>query len=228
VLSEYRAAVVRDLADRAAAHAALGEPSRLAIVEDLFVTDRSVNELTTRLGVPSNLLAHHLDVLEDAHLIERTVSSGDRRRRYVRLCSSALDALALAPAPAPARRVLFVCTHNSARSQLAAAVWRDTLGGEVTSAGTHPAPRVHPGAVAAARRVGLDLSRARPRRLAPPDLEADMIVTVCDRAHEMLEPAVQWRHWSIPDPVGARTRGAFDAALELIDDHVRRAAACAA
>jgi protein-tyrosine-phosphatase/DNA-binding HxlR family transcriptional regulator len=213
---------------RAALHAAIGEPSRLAIVEELLVSDRSVQELTVRLDIASNLLAHHLDVLEGVDLIERVVSSGDRRRRYVRLRTSVVDDLELARVPVPAMRVLFVCTHNSARSQLAAAVWREYLGGRVSSAGTEPAPRVHPGAVTAARRAGFDISRARPRLLAPIDLTAELIVTVCDRAHEALDTDARWRHWSIPDPVEVGTRQAFDSALQLIDDHVRRSAAFAA
>ncbi|MGD9997696.1 MAG: ArsR/SmtB family transcription factor, partial [Ilumatobacteraceae bacterium] len=56
----------RRLCDRAAVHAALGEPARLAIVEALVTSDRSPKELGDRLGLPSNLLAHHLEVLEDA------------------------------------------------------------------------------------------------------------------------------------------------------------------
>ena len=79
-------------------HAALGEPVRLAIVEDLAVSDRSPKELAARFSVPGNLLAHHLDVLEDVGLIERFVSAGDRRRRYVRLVRAPLARLGVATA----------------------------------------------------------------------------------------------------------------------------------
>ena len=58
-----------------------------------------------------------------------------------------------------------MCTHNSARSQLAAALWTQLTNQPADSAGTHPAARVHPGAVAAARRAGLDLTDARPKLL---------------------------------------------------------------
>ena len=145
------------LEQRAAVHAALGEPSRLAIVDRLATSDRSPQELQEELGVPSNLLAHHLDVLEAAGLIERSRSSGDGRRRYIHLLQARLDQLG--PRKRSIRgRVLFVCTTNSARSQLAAGLWTATTGAPAVSAGTHPADRVHPAALAAARP-----RRSRPR-----------------------------------------------------------------
>ena len=73
-----------DIERRASIHAALGEPVRLAIVEDLSVTDRSPKDLGQLFDLPTNLLAHHLDVLESAGWIARFTSAGDRRRRYVR------------------------------------------------------------------------------------------------------------------------------------------------
>jgi protein-tyrosine-phosphatase len=209
-----------DIEQRAAVHAALGEPVRLAIVEELAMSDRAPSMLSSRFDLPGNLLAHHLDVLERVGLIERTVSAGDRRRRYVRLRRHALRGLRVGAGHRPRGRALFVCTQNSARSQLAAALWRHHTGEAATSAGTHPADRVHPGAVAAARRVGLDLGDAQPRALSDGDLDADVVVTVCDRAHEELDAAGEWLHWSIPDPVDAGTRKAFDNALVELDDRI--------
>ena len=78
-------AVDTDLHRRAEQYAALGDPIRLAIVDELVRSDRSPSELRLRLGIESNLLAHHLDVLDDAGLIARNRSSGDGRRRYVHL-----------------------------------------------------------------------------------------------------------------------------------------------
>jgi ArsR family transcriptional regulator, arsenate/arsenite/antimonite-responsive transcriptional repressor / arsenate reductase (thioredoxin) len=205
---------------RAGVHAALGEPVRLAIVEDLAMSDRAPSVLSSRFDLPGNLLAHHLDVLERVGLIERTVSAGDRRRRYVRLRHETLGGLGVGAGHRPRGRALFVCTQNSARSQLAAALWRRHTGDDATSAGTHPADRVHPGAVAAARRVGLDLGDARPRALTAGDLAADVVVTVCDRAHEELDAPEAWLHWSIPDPVEARTRKAFDRALLELEERI--------
>lgn len=209
----------QELERRAALHAALGEPVRLAIVEDLAVTDRSPSELAARFELPSNLLAHHLDALDSVGLIERFTSSGDRRRRYVRLARRPLAELGAATAR-PAGRVLFVCSHNSARSQLAAALWTARTGTRAISAGTHPADRVHPGAVAAASRVGLDLGDASPRLLGDEE-HADLVVTVCDRAHEELDPEPDWWHWSLPDPVETGTDAAFDAVVADLRGRIR-------
>src|ERR687891_1177348 len=84
---------IEDVKRRAAIHAALGEPARLAIVEALRLSDQSPSSLPEWLGIDSNLLAHHLDVLEGVGLIERIPSSGDRRRRYVRLTDHTLENL---------------------------------------------------------------------------------------------------------------------------------------
>jgi protein-tyrosine-phosphatase len=200
------------LADRALRHAALGDVTRLAVVDELTASDRSPVELGRRLGIASNLLAHHLDVLEGVGLIARRRSGGDGRRRYLHLIPEALGGLAPGHRRA-AGRALFVCTRNSARSQLAAALWTRLTAEPAESAGTHPAERVHPGAVAAASRAGLDISAARPQRLAPAHRRAPLVVTVCDRAHEELEPDETWLHWSIPDPVQAPSRAAFDATV---------------
>ena len=204
---------------RAEVHAALGEPTRLAIVEDLALSDRSPGELSIRHGLPGNLLAHHLGKLEQAGLVERLVSGGDRRRRYIRLRRDALSGLGIAPAR-PQGAVLFVCTHNSARSQMAAALWQDRVGTPATSAGTHPAERVHPGALAAAHRAGLDLSGSSPRGLNDAE-QADLTITVCDQAHEDLDPPPSWWHWSIPDPVSDRRDEAFESALQALDGRIR-------
>lgn len=197
---------------RAAVHAALGDPTRLAIVDELCVSDRSPVELRQRFELESNHLAHHLDVLESVGLVERSRSSGDGRRRYVHLVHDALEGLgpmaAVDVAPA-----LFVCTANSARSQLAAALWTELTGVRATSAGTHPAERVHPRAVAAGRRAGLDLSVAEPTDLASVRRMPELVVTVCDRAHEELDPDIDHLHWSVPDPVVVGTNAAFDAVV---------------
>jgi protein-tyrosine-phosphatase len=199
-------------------HAALGDPVRLAVVEDLVASDRSPTELCTRLGLAANLLAHHLDVLEEVGLVVRFTSAGDRRRKYVRLVRGPLASLRIAP-HGPRGDLLFLCSHNSARSQLAAALWRARTGRPASSAGTHPAPRVHRGAVAAARRAGLDLAGAQPAALGPIPAETQ-VVTVCDRAHEELEPAPDWWHWSIPDPVETGSAAAFDAVVADLETRI--------
>lgn len=208
----------QSLAARAARHAALGDPHRLAIVDDLVASDRSPGELAQRLSIGSNLLAHHLDVLSDVGLVARTPSAGDGRRRYVRLRHDTLGDLRLTP-PTPRGPLVFLCTHNSARSQLAAALWKARTGRPAHSAGTRPAEQVHRGAVAAARRARLDLGGAAPSLIDRLPRNAQ-VVTVCDLVHEDLEPAPHWWHWSIPDPVATGTRAAFDAVVAELDTRI--------
>lgn len=196
---------------RAARLAALGDPARLRIVDLLGLGDQSPTELQTALGMPSNLLAHHLRVLEGEGLVERHRSEGDGRRSYVRLLPSALVGLVGTTHPA-AHRVVFVCTANSARSQLAAALWRQASAVPVESAGTHPAPHIHPAAIAVASRHGIPLGSERPRMLADVLAEDDFVITVCDNAREELGELPDM-HWSTPDPVRVGTDAAFEAAV---------------
>ena len=86
-------------------------------------------------------------------------------------------------------------------------------GAAAESAGTHPADRVHPGALAAAKRVGLDLTAATPRLLDDVRRRPGLVVTVCDQAHEELAADFDWLHWSMPDPVTTGSRAAFDATV---------------
>ena len=209
-----------ELARRAVVHAALADTARLAITDTLLAGDASPSELAAMLAMPSNLLAHHLHVLEQAAIITRRRSEGDRRRTYLQLVPGALDQLAPPPARA-ALRVLFVCTANSARSHLAAALWRRASTVPAVSGGTHPAAAIDPGAIAAAGRHGLPLPRLRPRHFGDVRHDGDLIVTVCDLAHEELAEATAV-HWSIPDPVPAGDPGSFDAALAQLADRVRR------
>ena len=202
------------LVRRAALHAALADPSRLRIIDTLAVGDRSPSELAAMLAMPSNLLAHHLRVLEGEGLIDRTRSEGDKRRSYLQLVPGALDELTPPPLP-DVRRVLFVCTANSARSHLAAALWRHASPVPAASAGTHPAERIDPGAIATAERHRLPLRRTRPQRIDDVRAAGDLVVTVCDVAHEELGPDAD-RHWSIPDPVRAGRRAAFDRAYDQL------------
>jgi protein-tyrosine-phosphatase len=211
-----------DLARRAIMHAALADLARLQITDTLLAGDASPSELAAMLAMPSNLLAHHLHVLEQAGIIIRRRSEGDRRRTYLQLIPGALDTLAPPPARA-ALRVLFVCTANSARSHLAAALWRQASNVPAVSAGTHPASAIDPGAIAAAGRHRLALPRLRPRHISEVRHEGDLVVTVCDLAHEELAEATAV-HWSIPDPVPAGDPGSFDAALAQLADRVGRLA----
>jgi protein-tyrosine-phosphatase len=215
------------LAERARRHAALGDPARLAIVEELVSSDRTSLELQERSGLASNSLAYHLDVLEQAGLITRCQSSGDRRRRYICLRRSALPDSPAREAVVP-KSALFICTQNSARSPLAAALWRQLTSTSATSAGTHPASRIHGGAVAAGRRAGVDLTTTRPRHLDEVRTPPALVVTVCDRAHEELDPEHDWLHWSLPDPVEVGTKVAFDATVRELRERISALADTAA
>lgn len=199
-------------------HAALGDPARLEIVDTLLSGDASPSELAALLSMPSNLLAHHLQVLARAGVVSRRRSEGDGRRTYVRLERDRLEHLAAPPVPAPPR-VLFVCTASSARSHLAAALWRRTSRIPTAAAGTHPAAHIHPGTVETAVRHDLPLPRIRPRHVDDVAASGDLLVTVCDRAHEELGGR-STLHWSVPDPVRPGTTSAFDAAYEELAGRV--------
>jgi arsenate reductase (thioredoxin) len=102
------------------------------------------------------------------------------------------------------KRVLFLCTHNSARSQMAEGLLRN-LGGqfEVFSAGTE-ATRVHPLAIAAMRELGIDISRQRSKSLDEYRGQPfDYVITVCDKANEtcpIFPDHPERIHWSFQDP----------------------------
>lgn len=203
---------------RALRHAALAEPVRVEMVDLLTLGDWSPSELQSRVGVPSNLLAHHLNVLETAGLITRGRSEADRRRSYVRLDGDALTELGVGRT-IRAKRVLFVCTANSARSQLAVALWNRASNVPAASGGTHPADRIHPSAVETAREHGLTVHGRRPQLLDQVRESGDFIVTVCDNAHEELG-TVDAVHWSIPDPVRVGEPAAFEAAFTELSRRV--------
>jgi ArsR family transcriptional regulator, arsenate/arsenite/antimonite-responsive transcriptional repressor / arsenate reductase (thioredoxin) len=201
-----------DVVHRAALHAALGDPARLAIIDTLTLSDASPSELGAALSMPSNLLAHHLRVLESGGLISRSQSEGDRRRSYLSLVPGVLSQLNPGGVR-PVTRVVFVCSANSARSQLASALWRRASTVPAASGGLDPAERIDPRAVAVAARRNLPLRRRTPRHLDAVLSDGDFVITVCDNAHERLDRHADL-HWSIPDPVPVGTDAAFDAAYD--------------
>jgi len=216
-------------------HAALGEPVRLAMAEALLLSDASPGELSAKLGLTTNLMAHHLRVLEEAGLVRRARSEGDGRRSYVQLRADVPEVLALfagqlrgLPLHDGRDRVVFVCTHNSARSQLAALAWRTASSVPARSAGTHPAAHVHPRALRTAKRHGLALERAHTARLEDVLQPGDLLVAVCDNAYEELSATNGRRpalHWAVPDPVRTDTDPAFEAAYTQIRRRVDQLAA---
>lgn len=202
----------------------LAHDLRWQLLVALAVSDRRVQELVARVGRPMNLVSYHLAHLRRMALVQERRSSADARVVYysldlVRLrdlyaaSGMALHPLlgqtageATAPATSPATvRVLFLCTHNSARSQMAEALLR-RLGGsrfEVFSAGTEVST-VHPLAITAMAEFGIDISGQRSKHLDELRGQSfDTIITVCDRVREECPvfpgDPVQI-HWSIADP----------------------------
>ncbi|MEU8818323.1 MarR family transcriptional regulator [Actinoplanes sp. NPDC048796] len=201
---------------------AAGHPVRWRLLSELAGGDLAVRELTARLGQPQNLVSYHLGKLRRAALVTARRSSADGRDTYYSLdltrCSALLagagaalhPALSLTPPPTPpagSGRVLFLCTGNSARSQMAEALLRHHTGGavEAYSAGSRPKP-IHPHAVTVMAARGLDLSAARPKHLGEFTGERfDFVITLCDRVKEVCPefPGPARRaHWSMPEPAG--------------------------
>lgn len=208
--------------ERAAIHAALGDEHRLHIAEALATTDLTVGEIRAFTGMPSNLLAHHLDVLEEAGVIERRTSEGDRRRRYVVLLPLAAAFIETA-IPVAGGTPLFVCTANSARSQFAAALWNQRTGSASLSAGTEPSETVNASAVRIASDFGLDLTGAVPHGYRDVAVAPAIVISVCDRAGESPIPfEAPHLHWSVPDPVAIGSDDSFRSAFRDIEHRIDR------
>jgi protein-tyrosine-phosphatase len=201
----------------------LANPIRWQLIQTLTTSDRRVQELVEILQQPYNLVSYHLKLLrESGHVVLRR-SDADNRDIYYSLHHNRLQedyqnvANAILPGwtwkevmqapiqPIP-RRILFLCTHNSARSQMAEGLLRH-LGGNsymVASAGTQPGS-VHPDTITVMNELGIDISKQRSKHITELRSQTfDEIITVCDRVREVCptdnfcNPTI---HWSIPDPV---------------------------
>ena len=117
--------------------------------------------------------------------------------------------------------VLFVCTHNAGRSQMAAALLDHQAAGRVhvTSAGSQPAARLNPAVVAAMAEVGLDISREFPKPLTNDNVQAaDVVITMgCGDACPIY-PGKRYEDWDLPDPAGLD----LPAVRPIRDDIARR------
>jgi ArsR family transcriptional regulator, arsenate/arsenite/antimonite-responsive transcriptional repressor / arsenate reductase (thioredoxin) len=204
----------------------VGHPLRWELLQELVHSDRSVRELTQLIDEPQNLVSYHLRQLRDGGLVFARRSSADRRDSYYAVdlsaCQEALQAaggslhpgLRLTPVPPTRpprrqsrrrRRVLFLCSGNSTRSQIAEALLERMSDGtvETASAGSHPKP-LHPNAVRVLKKRGIDISGNRTKHLDEllPQ-RFDMVITLCDRVREVcpeFPSHPQLVHWSIPDP----------------------------
>ncbi|MFB2598428.1 ArsR family transcriptional regulator [Herbiconiux sp. P17] len=215
--------MVAELRRRVAVFAALADPTRLRIVDLLTLGDLASSEIEMLLALRSNLVAHHLRVLEKAGIVSRTRSEFDKRRSYISLRTDIFDTLTPGSVERP-DRVVFVCTANSARSQLAEAIWRESSDIPAVSAGVSPGPGVNPAAVAVAARHGITIDASK-RPLDVDDVlehddDHDLVITVCDGAHERMLGRDDL-HWSIPDPAPLGTPEAFDSAFAQIAHRIR-------
>jgi protein-tyrosine-phosphatase len=200
-----------------------GHPLRWRLLGELAKSDRSVHELTGLVDEPQNLVSYHLGKLRGARLVSTRRSSADRRDAYYSLDLGRFGYLlsatggALHPglrlgAPSPgttaqrAAKVLFLCTGNSARSQMAEAFASARSAGvvEASSAGSHPKP-LHPNAVRVMRaEYGIELAGRSSKHLDVfADQRFDRVISLCDRVREVC-PEFPGRpptiHWSLPDP----------------------------
>lgn len=220
---------------------ALGDEIRWRLVRELRWSDRSVAELVRQVGAPQNLVSYHLQTLREAGLVRSRKSESDGRTVYYGLDLPRLAAaygrldetLHLTdPSAAPsALTVAFLCTNNSARSQMAEGWLRALVpeGLRVRSAGTKPSS-LHPLAVEVMAERDIDIGHQRAKGSDELNFSAvDVAVTVCDLAREACLPdlaGVRHLHWSIADPARGPggvddQRGAFRAARDDIEGRVR-------
>lgn len=202
----------------------VADPLRWQLLRELARSDRRVHELTHLAGRPQNLVSYHLRELRNAGLVCARRSAADGRDTYYRvdldLCSRLLSesgaalhpGVRLGPLPPDAtpagrrpRRVLFLCTGNSARSQIAEALleWRSGRTIDARSAGSRP-KAVHPNAVRVLRDRGIDISGREAKHLRRfARMHFDHVITLCDKVREIcpeFPKHPQLAHWSIPDP----------------------------
>jgi protein-tyrosine-phosphatase/DNA-binding transcriptional ArsR family regulator len=204
---------------------ALADPLRWQLLTELGRSDRRVGELTALLGRPQNLVSYHLRGLRDAGLVSSRRSAHDGRDTYYRVdldrCGEVLCAAGAALHPAvrlhvapPARtnrrrpvRVLFLCTGNSARSQMAEALLyeRSARTIDAASAGSHP-KALHPNAVRVMVERGIDISGHGTTHVDEvTGTRFDQVVTLCDKVREICPEfpgEVVAAHWSMADPAG--------------------------
>ena len=205
-------------------------------MSELARSDRRVGELCALAGRRQSLVSYHLRQLRDGGVVALRRSAADGRDTYYvldlarcgELLSSAGGSLhpGLGPTPRPRERrsaparVLFLCTGNSARSQIAEALAEQQSGGAVSavSAGSHPKP-LHPNAVRVMRARGIDLAGRRSKHLSEfTGQRFDSVISLCDRVREVCPEfpgGPELLHWSIPDP--AREPGSDEETLPAFE-----------
>lgn len=226
----------------------LADEQRWQLVRELARSDRKVSELTALIGKPQNLVSYHLAGLRDAGIVSARRSSADRRDTYYRLdlrrCADLLSDIGPAIQPglridvtpsrfdsvraAPRRpSVLFLCTGNSARSQMAEALMEHHSAGGIAarSAGSSPRP-LHAQAVRAMAERGIDIAGQRSKSLDRFTKQRfDRVITLCDKVREVCPEfpgATEVVHWSMPDPSavadGTPHEASYDAFVRTVDE----------
>jgi protein-tyrosine-phosphatase/DNA-binding transcriptional ArsR family regulator len=204
-----------------------GHPLRWRLLSELARSDRRVRELCALVDEPQALVSYHLGQLRMEGVVDPRRSSADGRDVYYRLdlarCRELLGAAGAALHPglrdAPTRqeharraRVLFLCTGNSSRSQMAEGL-AEKLGLRAVSAGSAPKP-LHPQAVATMRARGIDIAGRRSKHLSEfAQRRFDCVVTLCDRVREVcpeFDGAPPLAHWSMSDPALEAGPAAFE------------------
>jgi protein-tyrosine-phosphatase len=203
----------------------VADPLRWRLLDELGQSDRRVGELCELVGKPQSLVSYHLRELRSGGLVTARQSAADGRDiyyqgsigRWADLLSATGRALhpavrlscvrAEAP-PAPRgrkRRVLFLCTGNSSRSQMAEALLEHRTSRAIVarSAGSHPKP-MHPNAIRVMADRGIDISTCRSKHLGRfAGARFDRVITLCDKVREVCPefpgPPVT-AHWSMADP----------------------------
>jgi ArsR family transcriptional regulator, arsenate/arsenite/antimonite-responsive transcriptional repressor / arsenate reductase (thioredoxin) len=217
-----------------------GDPLRWRLLSELVRSDRRVGELCELAGRRQSLVSYHLRQLRDAGLVSMRRSAADGRDTYYVLdlarCGELLSGagvslhpgLVLAPRPTTVRRergptlarMLFLCTGNSARSQIAEVLCEQLSGGAISaaSAGSHPKP-LHTNAVLVMRKRGIDLAGRRSKHLSEfAGQRFDYVISLCDRVREVCPEfpgGPELIHWSIPDP--ARELGTDEETLHAFE-----------
>jgi len=206
-----------------------GDPVRWQLLRELARSDRRVQELMDLTGRPQNVVSYHLGRLRSAGLVSARRSSADGRDAYYRVdlprfgtlladtgravhpglhLTAGVAGVPAGPPGVVVARLLFLCTGNSARSQMAEAlaVARSDGRVEAVSAGSRPKP-LHANTVRVMRERGIDLGSRRSKHLSLfAARQFDHVITLCDKVREVCpefpgHPG--YIHWSIPDPAAA-------------------------
>jgi ArsR family transcriptional regulator, arsenate/arsenite/antimonite-responsive transcriptional repressor / arsenate reductase (thioredoxin) len=195
----------------------LAHDLRWSMLQLLNRQDYRVHELAARLEEPTNLVSYHLRLLRAQGLLHNRRSEADGRDMYYSLDGARLHMMlqgalhdlegtpsVISSSTVPVR-VLFLCTHNSARSQMAEALLRH-MGKRhviVSSAGSHPT-RIHPDALATMQSLEIPMEGQSPKHWSSVTQECwDYVITVCDQAREVcptFPQDTQQLHWGYGDP----------------------------